>query len=220
VRDFLNEFDADDFISVYATAIPKVGTCDDGNWLRDIVEHEWFLGAVNHTVLVRRRLAPPRTPAEELSHTLVNDFALRIISDPWLGLNPAKIGELPSRIQERLDYRARHLFPKEFGVKQHRSRLFGRIYEVDSSDIAATFDHASDQPGPAEQVMQAEHAELIASFLFTLTAQERLIIFLRYWKKNKWNEIADDLGLPLHRVLQIHRKTITESRIALISLVT
>ena len=65
---------------------------------------------------------------------------------------------------------------------------------------------STDEPNPEELFMRSQRAEILHEVLSTVTPKYAELIKLRYFKELSYEEIADDLDMPIGTVkVQLHR---------------
>ncbi len=82
----------------------------------------------------------------------------------------------------------------------------GRRVENRPKENALDLDVASESPNPEERFMGVEANERLDSALKRLSKSYRRIIELRFWKDMSYEQISEELGLPMGTVkTQVHR---------------
>ena len=206
--------DSNEFICVYQVAATNRGILPSALWLTQIVQHSWFINAIQRVVSRRRRHAP-RANRFDLEKSLTARFIEILSVDPWLGLANSELESLLDRIEKRLDSCARHLFPKENLGKWHRPRIGPIVRHIEASSIPGVFDVAPKTTTPLQIAIANECIGAVDLALASLSVAERFILLAKYFNNQSVREIAEALGITKHCVDKLHESGLQKMRQAL-----
>lgn len=209
--------DSNEFICVYQVAASNRGILPSALWVTQIVQHSWFINAIQRVVSRRRRHAP-RANRIDLENSLTARFIEILSVDPWLGLANSELESFLDRIEKRLDSCARHLFPRENRAQWHRPRLRPIVVHIEASRIPGVLDIESKIISPLQQAIANERSGIIDSGLASLNVLERFVLVSKYFNNQSVREIAEALGVSKHQVEKLHLSGLKKLREALGSL--
>ena len=87
-----------------------------------------------------------------------------------------------------------------------RKRSAGSTVSIDSNTTGEMINPACDMPNPEERIISRQRSSLLDNLLEELPAHYRTVIQLRFIKEYSYEEIAEQLGMPIGTVkTQIHR---------------
>lgn len=87
-----------------------------------------------------------------------------------------------------------------------RKRSAGSTVSIDSNTTGEMINPACDMPNPEERIISRQRSSLLDNLLEELPAHYRTMIQLRFIKEYSYEEIAEQLGMPIGTVkTQIHR---------------
>ena len=87
-----------------------------------------------------------------------------------------------------------------------RKRSAGSTVSIDSNTTGEMINPACDMPNPEERIISRQRSSLLDNLLEELPAHYRIMIQLRFIKEYSYEEIAEQLGMPIGTVkTQIHR---------------
>ena len=87
-----------------------------------------------------------------------------------------------------------------------RKRSAGSAVSIDSNTTGEMINPACDMPNPEERIISRQRSSLLDNLLEELPAHYRTMIQLRFIKEYSYEEIAEQLGMPIGTVkTQIHR---------------
>ncbi len=192
------------FVELYLASMNSRDTNGSSLWLSNVLSHAWLHGVVGRVARKRQRQAPG-VAFRDLIDVLLSSFSIQLAEDPMLGLKELNREKVPSRVLNRLDTIARHLFPREFQLPSHRPRKKPVVRHVlmslenierDTSDSSAT---------PFELANRAERAGTIRMAMNQLTKEEQLVLTMRYEYEFSFATIGDELKMTKHRVAIVHK---------------
>lgn len=87
-----------------------------------------------------------------------------------------------------------------------RKRSAGSTVSIDGNTTGEMINPACDMPNPEERIISRQRSSLLDNLLEELPAHYRTVIQLRFIKEYSYEEIAEQLGMPIGTVkTQIHR---------------